>query len=274
MLEPWALQHSRFKKRIASWLFETRDLQTADCLHALCNTEAENFRKFGLRNPIAIIPNGVDLEASESVPGKEELLQEYPDLQGRQLLLFLSRVHPKKGLPELLHAWAKIKAEDKNWSLLVVGPDELNHEAELRKIATEMGISKHLHFMGPAYGSKKRQLLAAADAFVLPSFSEGFSMAVLEAAAAGLPVLLTKECNFPELAAAGAAIEVPAGPIGIPEGLAKFLELSAAQRKLMGSKGLELVKLSYTWPAVAREMMRVYDWLAKKGSKPDCVQVT
>jgi poly(glycerol-phosphate) alpha-glucosyltransferase len=126
--------------------------------------------------------------------------------------------------------------------------------------------------MGPAYGPKKRQLLAAADAFVLPSFSEGFSMAILEAAAAGLPVLLTKECNFPELAAAGAAIEVPAGPVGIPEGLAKILELSAAQRKLMGSRGLELVKHFYTWPAVAKEMMRVYDWLAKKGSRPDCVQ--
>ena len=98
-------------------------------------------------------------------------------------------------------------------------------------------------------------------------------MAVLEAAAAGLPVLLTKECNFPELAAAGAAIEVPAGPIGIPEGLAKFLELSATQRKLMGSRGLELVKRSYTWPSVAREMMRVYDWLAKKGPKPDCIQI-
>jgi glycosyltransferase involved in cell wall biosynthesis len=262
------------KKRLAGWLFETRNLHTADCLHALCATEAESFRKYGLRNPIAIIPNGVDLEAVLPNRDKEYLLREQPDLHGRQLLLFLSRVHPKKGLSELLHAWAKIKAEDKNWSLLVVGPDELNHESELRKIAADLKINRHIHFMGPAYGPKKRQFLSAADAFVLPSFSEGFSMAVLEAAAAGLPVLLTRECNFPELAEAGAAIEVSAGPVGIPEGLAKFLELSEARRNQMGGRGRELVKRSYSWPVVATEMIRVYDWLAKTGPQPDCIQLS
>jgi glycosyltransferase involved in cell wall biosynthesis len=274
MLEPWALKHSRLKKRLAGWLFETRNLRTADCLHALCHAEAENFRKYGLRNPIAVIPNGVDLEPPEKRDDKEEFLREHPDLRGRQLLLFLSRIHPKKGLPELLRAWAKIRAGDLNWSLLVVGSAELNHESELRKIAADLGIGQHIHFLGPAYGQEKHKTLAAADAFVLPSFSEGFSMAVLEAAAAALPVLLTKECNFPELAAAGAAIEVPSGAVGITEGLAKFLKLNETQRNLMGSKGLELIKCSYAWPTVASEMMRVYNWLANKGSQPDCIQLS
>ena len=260
------------EKTCGGLVVETRNLHTADCLHALCATEAESCRKYGLRNPIAIIPNGVDLEGLPPEHEPVDLLREYPELRGRQLLLFLSRVHPKKGLPDLLCAWVKVKAQDKNWSLLVVGPDELEHESELRELAAQLGISRHIHFMGPAYGSMKRQLLAAADAFILPSFSEGFSMAVLEAAAAGLPVLLTKECNFPELAAAGAAIEVPTGRTGVLDGLEKFLQLSETQRKLMGSRGFELVKHSYTWPAVAAEMMRVYDWLAKTGPKPDCVQ--
>ncbi|MGC9943705.1 MAG: glycosyltransferase [Verrucomicrobiota bacterium] len=274
MLEPWALQNSRWKKRLAGWLFESRNLRTADCLHALCHSESENFRRYGLRNPIAVIPNGVDLETPEPGPDKEDLLSEQPALRGRKLLLFLSRVHPKKGLPELLHAWAKVKASDKNWSLLVVGPDELNHQSELSKIATELEITQHIHFMGPAYGPRKRLFLSAADAFALPSFSEGFSMAVLEAAAAGLPVLLTKECNFPELATAGGAIEVRAGPVGIPEGLNQLIELSEAQRKSMGGNGLQLVASSYTWPAVAKEMMRVYDWIAKIGPKPDSVRLS
>jgi glycosyltransferase involved in cell wall biosynthesis len=274
MLEPWALKHSRFKKRLAGWLFETRNLRTADCLHALCNAEAENFRKYGLRNPIAVIPNGVDLEQPEKSGDKEEFLREHPDLRGRQRLLFLSRIHPKKGLPELLRAWAKIRAGDLNWSLLVVGSAELNHESELRKIAADLGIGQHIHFLGPAYGQEKRKTLAAADAFVLPSFSEGFSMSVLEAAAAALPVLLTKECNFPELAAVGAAIEVPAGAAGITEGLTKFLKLNETQRNLMGSKGQELIKRSYAWPTVASEMMRVYNWLANNGSQPDCIQLS
>jgi glycosyltransferase involved in cell wall biosynthesis len=274
MLEPWALQQSKFKKRLAGWLFETRNLRTADCLHAGSRSEAENFRRFGLRNPIAIIPNGMNIGKFELGNDREELLREQPALRERKLLLFLSRIHPKKGLSELFSAWAKVKAQDKNWSLLVVGPDELNHESELRKMAAELKITRHIHFMGPAYGPKKRQFLAAVDAFTLPSFSEGFSMAVLEAAAAGLPILLTKECNFPELAAAGAAIEVPAGPVGIPEGLTQFLELSETQRKLMGTKGLELVTQSYTWRAVATAMMRVYEWLAKTGPKPDCIQLS
>jgi len=127
--------------------------------------------------------------------------------------------------------------------------------------------------MGPAYGAEKRQFLETADGLVLPSHSEGFSMAVLEAAAAGLPVLLTKECNFPELAIAGAAIDVPAGTVGIRQGLEQFLDLTDAQRRLMGSRGRALVERHYTWSAVGGEMMRVYDWLAAKGPKPDCVQL-
>jgi poly(glycerol-phosphate) alpha-glucosyltransferase len=239
----------------------------------LCASEAENFRKYGLRNPIAIIPNGVELETSGSDRDPEQFQREHPDLKGRRLLLFLSRVHPKKGLPDLLRAWAKVGAGDRHWSLLVVGPNELDHETELRQLAAELAITRHIHFMGPAYGAEKRKFLHAADGLVLPSHSEGFSMAVLEAAAAGLPVLFTKECNFPELAAAGAAIEVSAGPTGIPQGLEQFLNLTDAQRHLMGSRGRELVEQSYTWPAVAGEMARVYEWLATKSPKPDCVEL-
>lgn len=272
MLEPWALKQSRWKKNLASWLFENSNLHTADCLHALCEAEAESFRKYGLRNPIAIIPNGVDLEKSDPQRDKQELWQEHPDLCGRQLLLFLSRVHPKKGLPDLFRAWAKQGAGDKNWSLIVVGPNESGHETELRQLAAELEITQHIHFMGPAYGIKKRRLLAAADGLALPSHSEGFSMAVLEAAAAGLPVLLTKECNFPELAAAGAAIEMPAGAVGVAEGFEQFLKLTDGQRRMMGGRGRELVARAYTWPVVASEMARVYDWLANKGPKPNCIQ--
>jgi poly(glycerol-phosphate) alpha-glucosyltransferase len=272
MLEPWALKNSAFKKRMAGWCFENRNLQTADCLHALCATEAQNFRDYGLRNPIAILPNGVNLDEIAPSRGKDFLCREYPELTGRQILLFLSRVHPKKGLPDLLHAWAKTKPHEKNWTLLIVGPDESGHESELRKLVDDLRLSRHVVFGGPAYGEKKHALFSAADAFVLPSHSEGFSMAVLEAAASALPIMLTKECNFPELAAAGAAIEVPAGATGITEGLASFLVLSDSDRIQLGANALGLIKRSYTWPAVARQMSLVYDWLQNKGTRPDCVQ--
>jgi glycosyltransferase involved in cell wall biosynthesis len=138
---------------------------------------------------------------------------------------------------------------------------------------TALGIDQHVHFLGSVYGQKKAEILSAADAFVLPSLSEGFSMAVLEAAAAGLPILLTRECNFPKLAEAGAAIEVPAGQTGIAGGLVRLLQLDEAQRMLMGANGAELVKQAYGWPTIAAEMIRVYDWLAKIGPRPDCIQL-
>jgi glycosyltransferase involved in cell wall biosynthesis len=272
MLEPWALKHSAIKKRLAGWCFERRNLQTADCLHALCRREAQNFRSFGLCNPIAIIPNGVNLDGLAADGENDHVLREYPELRDRKIILFLSRVHPKKGLPDLLQAWAKVKPRQNNWVLMVVGPDELGHEAELRKMADDLGIKKEIVFAGPAYGERKSRLFSFADAFVLPSHSEGFSMAILEAAAAGLPILLTEECNFPELAAAGAAIEVPAGLTGASEGLSRLLALTDLEREEMGSRGLELVRRSYTWPAIAREMLGVYNWLAEDGPRPGCIQ--
>jgi glycosyltransferase involved in cell wall biosynthesis len=225
-----------------------------------------------LRNPIAVIPNGVELDEPAAQPDQAVVGRQYPALQGRKIFLFLSRVHPKKGLPDFLRAWAEAKPQDQNWALMVVGPDELAHEAELRKLADDLGIASQITFAGPAYGEQKRSFLAAADAFVLPSLSEGFSMSVLEAAAAGLPILLTRECNFPELAAAGAAIEVPAGQAGILAGLKRFLDLNETERQQMGAKGRELVKQCYTWTAIGRQMNRVYDWLQSGGPNPDCVQ--
>lgn len=272
MLEPWALKNSPWKKRLASWIFERNNLQSAHCLHALCVREAQNFRNYGLRNPIAVIPNGVDWDGMPVPEGKSEFFKQYPELKGRRVLLFLSRVHPKKGLIDLLHAWVKTRPGQNNWALLVVGPDELGHEAELKKMTEDLLIERDIVFYGPAYGKKKGELLSSVDAFVLPSHSEGFSMAVLEAAAAGLPILLTKECNFPELAGAEAAIEVPAGLAGISEGLSRFLALTDSEREEMGSKARELVRQSYTWPTIAREMMAVYNWLADEGPRPGCIQ--
>jgi poly(glycerol-phosphate) alpha-glucosyltransferase len=272
MLEPWALNRSVIKKRLAGWCFEKRNLQTADCLHALCPREARSFRNYGLRNPITIIPNGVELDGLPECREKYDLAGEYPGLRDRKVILFLSRVHPKKGLPDLFQAWFKAKPRQNNWALLVVGPDELGHEAELRKMADDLAIGQDIVFAGPAYGERKSKLLASADAFVLPSHSEGFSMAVLEAAAAGLPILLTEECNFPELAAIGAAIEVPAGRSGVAEGISRFLALTDSERKQMGRRGLELVRQNYAWPAIARQMLEVYHWLAENGPRPDSIQ--
>ncbi len=279
MLEPWALNHSRLKKRLAAWWFEDKNLRQAACLHALCAAEADNFRSYGLKNPIVIIPNGVDVPESgdrRSEIGNlpevvDMMVEKFPGIKGRHCILFLSRIHPKKGLSNLLQAWRHVARDYRDWCLLIAGAGQPAYEQELKRLVKDHDLENSVIFPGPLYGEDKRQVLAMAEVFVLPSFSEGFSVAVLEAAAAGVPVLLTRECNFPELAESGAAIEMSPQATAMADGLRQMLGLSAEQRQIMGRKGLELVKRSYTWPAIAGRMCRVYEWLAGNGSRPEYV---
>lgn len=273
MLEPWALNHSGWKKKLAGGLFESKNLRETDCLHALCAAEAENFRRYGLKNPIAIIPNGVDPEECV-LPSGSAIIEKFPDIRDRRRILFLSRLHSKKGLSNLLHAWQKLARDFKDWQLLIAGSGDPAYENELKVAARDLISNKSVVFLGPIYGPDKRQILAVADIFILPSFSEGFSMAILEAAAAALPVLLTPECNFPELSACNAAIEISTDVSGIEKGLRQMIGLPEAQRQAMGQRGQALIQKSYTWSSIAAQMCRVYDWLTGAAERPENVKIT
>jgi glycosyltransferase involved in cell wall biosynthesis len=173
----------------------------------------------------------------------------------------------------LLKAWRQLVPDFPEWCLLIAGSGAPNYEQSLRDRVRELGLDSHVLFLGPVHGADKLRVLAATDLFVLPSFSEGFSMAVLEAAAKGLPILLTRECNFPELAKAGGAVEVSPSPAEIEMGLRRLLCLSDLERKAMGREGKALVERSYTWPAISRQMLAVYEWLAGAGQPPKFVRL-
>lgn len=268
MLEPWALNNSRWKKRIVALLFENRNLRFAHCLHALNPAEAESIRHYGVKNPVAIIPNGVDIEGIHPLPDRDALARHFPQIKGKRRVLFLSRLHPKKGLSNLLRAWSNLVREFPDWTLLIAGSGAPDYERELRELTASIAIEQSVVFLGAVYGEQKREALAAADLFVLPSFSEGLSMATLEAAAAGLPVLHTPECNFPQLTKAGAAIETTATESGVESGLRALLKLSPETRHEMGQKGLAMVKSNYTWRQVATQMLALYQWLRNEGPIP------
>lgn len=274
MLEPWALRNSRWKKRLAAWLFENKNLRSADCLHALCSAEAENFRRYGLRNPIAIIPNGVSL-ADLARPRLPSQNLSRAELAGsdQKILLFLSRLHPKKGLENLLQAWQTLAADFSDWRLVIAGAGDAAYETKLKSLVQTLHLSSRVVFIGPVYGAAKSELLAASAAFVLPSYSEGFSMAVLEAAAAGLPIMLTPECNFPELVGARAALETAPEIHAIAAQLRKLLKLSTAEREAMGARGRALIERHYTWPVLSAQMCQVYQWLLGRTARPDCVRL-
>lgn len=270
MLDPWALRHLSWKKHLAALAFERRHLRSADCLHAVSVAEVEAIRAYGLRNPIALIPNAVDLPDTEltgALPPWPESFQE-----GGSVILFLGRLHPKKGLVPLLEGWAQLRQRDpkslERWRLAIAGWDQLNHRSQLEELAARLQISSTIHFCGPLHGAGKDAAFRHADAFVLSSFSEGMPTAVLEAMAYGLPVLMSQACNFPEGFDARAALEVEPSVGSVAAGLARFVALSVDERSAMGARGRELVAERYTWATLAPRMRAVYAWLLGGGAPP------
>jgi poly(glycerol-phosphate) alpha-glucosyltransferase len=280
MLDPWAVNNSRWKKRLVGALFEGAHLREANCLHALCQSEAEAIRAFGLRNPICVIPNGVDLpEARSQKPGVRNQESPWEDViePGRKVLLYLGRIHPKKGLVNLLKAWAKVQnsavrgQKSGEWVLAIAGWDQGGHEAELKKLTSDLDLLTSVHFIGPQFDGAKAECYANCDAFILPSLSEGLPMVVLEAWAYGKPVLMTPECNLPEGFAAHAAIRIDPNVESVADGLEELFRLSSSGLCSLGTNGRTLVAARFTWPKIAAEMKSVYDWVLGGGTKPSCV---
>ena len=262
MLEPWARQNSRLKKAVAWWVFQRRDLASAALLHATAPSEAQALRSVGLRAPIAVIPNGVH------VPPKTDR-HPRPDGELRRAL-FLSRVHPKKGLPLLLDAWAEVRPA--GWELVVAGPDEGGHQAELEARAARLGLDE-VSFLGPIGNEKKWDLYSSADLFVLPTYSENFGVVVAEALAAGVPVLTTTGAPWAELETHRCGWWVEPAPRPLAEALRAATEATDGERAAMGARGRTLVRDSYGWDGIAVQMLGVYEWLSgRQTSAPPCVQ--
>jgi glycosyltransferase involved in cell wall biosynthesis len=291
MLDAWALDNSKIKKKLAAALYERRHLRGAACLHALCQSEAKSIREFGLKNPIATIPNGIE------IPEGRDLSSRY--LAKKKIMLFLGRLHPKKGLENALRAWAASRSEafpdskPSNWQFVIAGWDQGDHEVRLKQLCEELELSFadvpakqflsleassgqlsgfSVVFVGPVFGELKVQLLERANVFILPSFSEGLPMSILEAWAYELPVVMTDYCNLPEGFDAEAAIHIDTEVAGMSAGMMEMIACSEDELKGMGGNGLNLVKEKFTWPTIAAQMGELYQWVRGKASRPSFVQ--
>jgi glycosyltransferase involved in cell wall biosynthesis len=270
MAEPWALRHKAWKKRIYTTLIEGKNLRRAACLHALARPEVEHLRALAPRTPIALIPNGVDLAPFDDLPPRSTLESDHPELTGKFLLLFLSRLHVKKGLDLLAEALGSIGRDRPDVHLLLAGNDDGAKAPFLDRLKS-LGLSNRVTCLGHVSGARARLAWGAADAFVLPSYSEGFSMAILEALAARKPALITHACHFPELAEADGAIVVSPDVEGVTRGLRELLERSTAERSAMAERGRALVEARYTWARQADRLAEVYRWMAGGGAVPEAV---
>ena len=271
MLDPWALRNSAWKKRVASLLYGNATLRNAACIRALCESEAQSIRKLGLPNPICVIPNGIDLPDLNAVPRSTFRI---PNSEGRRILLSLGRLHPKKNLGSLLQAWAitqsKVPAA-RAWRLAIAGWDENGCEASLRRLAVDLQLSSVI-FLGPLFDEDKAAAFRMADAFVLPSLSEGLPLVVLEAWAHAKPVLMTEACNLAEGFHADAALRIGTAAEEMVSGLQQMTEMDAERRAVMGRNGRLLVAKDFSWEKLGLQMRRVCEWVAYGGEPPASVK--
>lgn len=273
MLDSWALTNSSWKKKFAGSLYEKRNLRAASCIHSLCGAETNSIRSYGIESPVCQIPNGVDLPSLDQLYLEPPWANSVPE--GKKVVLYLGRINQKKGLKNLIKAWKNIQEAKtvaaSEWALVIAGWDESEHELELMGQVNELGLKNEIFFIGPQFNKSKASCYYFADAFVLPSMSEGLPMAVLEAWSYKLPVIMTTQCNLPEGFIAGAAIKIETIPEDIGRGLLNLLEMSEMERSEMGSRGFSLVKDRFTWDKVAVDMKLVYQWLLGGGNPPPCV---
>ncbi|MGI4854196.1 MAG: glycosyltransferase [Janthinobacterium lividum] len=259
MLERWALRNKRVKKAIYAVLVERKNVQKAACLHALTRAEAEDYRRFGAKNPIAIVPNGIE---SSPVSAPEHFLNAFPQAKGKRLVLFLGRLHYKKGVDLLVKAWAEIAGQLPDALLVLAGPDSEGTLAKVTETITRAGVQDQVLITGMLTGPMKWSALAAAECFVLPSYSEGLSVAVLEAMSMGLPLILSHECNLPQVEEQGAGWLVPTEVQPLAAAILTALLSSSDQHLKMKNSAKSLAAREFSWNTVAARMAGIYRWVS------------
>lgn len=256
MLDPWSMRQKALKKHVALALGYHGLLDRAAFLHALNADEADLIAPLGLRCPFEVIPNGVPPETFADLPAPGAFRRDRPELGSDPYVLFLGRLHHKKGLDHLADAFARLAPRFPAARLVIAGPDGGEREPFERQIRAA-GLADRVHVVGPLYGPDKLAALVDATAFCLPSRQEGFSVAVTEAMACGLPVVISDACHFPEVADAGAGIITPADGVATAEALARLLS-DPDLRQRMGRAGREMVLSRYTWPRIAQAAVAAY----------------
>jgi glycosyltransferase involved in cell wall biosynthesis len=220
---------------------------------------------------VAVIPNGISEAWLESLGDAGAFREKFALPAERRILLFLSRVSPKKGLTMLLEAVQNLRRDFAEWQLVIAGPDEFGHRAEVEDAIRQRGLGKEVRIVGPIFDQVKRDAYAAADLFVLPSFSEGAPVVILEALAAAVPVLATKASPWQDLETHGCGWWVDIDTAAISGALKDAIRRSPGELKQMGLQGRELVASRYTWAASARMTIELYEWLLGRKERPGFV---
>ena len=270
MLEGWALRNSTFKKKVALFLYEKSNLQSATLFHATSAQELESMRQFGLTQPVALIPNGIDLPDLHR-RNSIDVFQKFKLPAGKRLFLFLSRIHPKKGIEMLLREWGALSKQHQEWHLIIAGDGERAYLAKLQKMARGYELQDRVSWTGLVSGADKEAFFRKAEFFVLPSYSENFGISIAEALAHGVPVIATRETPWKEIEDFKCGWWIKAENEGLNQSLRHIFKLSANELQAMGQMGINLVSERFSWGNISQKMADTYRWILNKNNKPDYV---
>lgn len=258
-LSQWAMENGSKLKKIFWPLLQRPALDRVSCFHATAYSEFEDIRRLGFDQPVAIIPNGVSI-----------LKQGASQKNSRRTLLYLGRIHPKKGIDNLLRAWGAVFTRFPDWELKIVGPDNNGYLYELRQLAAKLKLQRVV-FTGPLFGKEKAQAYFDADLYVLPTHSENFAMTVAESLAAGTPVIVSKGAPWEELDSKDAGWWIDFGSEPLAVCLSQTLSMTRFNLETMGQNGRKWMESDYSWISVAASMKSLYEWLLDRGPRPEFV---
>jgi glycosyltransferase involved in cell wall biosynthesis len=264
-LQPARLRKSSLKKRVSAVIADRAMLNQANCLHATAPDEAEAFRLYGYRGPIAMIPNGIT-PAGRIEPDRAAMLDatfrsDFPETQGRRLLLFLSRIEPIKGVTTLARAWAECAREFPEWHLVMVGPDERSHLQEVLALLREGDVLDRTTITGPLYGDRKTAAYLASELFVLPTISENFGLVIGEALSHKLPVITTTGAPWPGIVEHDCGWWIQPSQHALVGALREALVQQPSELVARGERGAAWIARDFTWEAESRSLVETYEWL-------------
>ncbi|MDC3298642.1 glycosyltransferase [bacterium] len=258
-LSPWAMQSGSPVKKLFWPLVQRRSIQQTTCFHATSTAEYEDIRRLGFQQPIAVIPNGIDIPELPSKVLRED-----------RVLLFLGRIHPIKGLDILLPAWKVLQDQYPDWKLKIIGPDHRGYLRTVKKLASKLGL-KRTDFCAPVYGDAKTKAFSEADLFVLPSYSENFGVSIAESLALGTPALVTKGAPWEGLIKKNAGFWVESDYDNLLEGLRHAMSHDREYLKQIGINGRKWMESEYSWTQINEKMIKTYQWIINGGKAPSWV---
>ncbi len=263
LLYPYATGRKAWKKWPYYQLITKRDLEGAAAIHYTTRDELERCHSaLGLKNTAVVIPNGIDLCEFKDLPSKEKLRQRYPALKDKKVILFLGRINWKKGLDILIEAYSVLAKKRNDVHLLITGNDEAGYIRKVKKWVRGYGIGQQVTFTGMLTGKEKLEAYAASDIFVLPSYSENFAIATVEAMACGLPVIISNQVGiYKEVSGAEAGVVIETDARQLAGAIENLLDNPGLCKK-MGENGRCLVNEKFRLDKVADDMIMIYKNIA------------